>query len=401
MLAFSFLITSIGRRLAIAAITPLLAAVSAHAQGDSATARFQRGDFPDAATAYARALQANPSDLDAELGLASIRLFENDLAGAKPLLHSILASDAQNARATRLLTELERREAEATRRTTIEGGESVIPFLTANPLPVVRATVNGIGANLLIDTGGDADLEPDLARMAGVATVESGMGNFAGGLRAPTRRGMLKSLTLGSATAYDVPVHVFPTHASSLFADTKIDGVVGTTIFERFLATIDYPHKDLVLRVRSATVSAALQARAANSRAAIVPFYLVGDHFVIAPAQVNGAGNLFLFDSGLAGGGVMPSNALIGAAGISINSARATTGYGGAGALTAIPFVADRVDVGTASQRNVPGIYTPQGSPFSLFPFAVWGAISEEFLKHYAFTVDFDAMKLVLEGSED
>lgn len=398
MSRFSFVLTaSVRRGLAIAAIGPILATSSAHAQADSARTLFQRGDFLDATTAYTRALMANPSDLDAELGLASIRLFENDLAGAKPLLHSLLVSDPQNARATRLLAELERREAEATQRATIEGGESVVPFLTDNPLPVVRATVNGIDANLLVDTGGDVDLEPALAEKAAVATVESGMGNFAGGLRAPTRRGMLRSLTLGSATAYDVPVHVFPTHAAALFDNVKIDGVVGTTLLERFLVTIDYPRNRLVLRPRSAAVSSAFLARATDARAAIVPFYLVGDHFVIAPARVNGAGNLFLFDSGLAGGGVMPSSALIGAAGISVDPARATTGYGGGGALTAIPFVAARVDVGTASQRNVPGIYTPQGSPFSLFPFVVWGAISHEFLKHYAFTMDFDTMRLVLD----
>ena len=76
----------------------------------------------------------------------------------------MLAADPQDARANGLLVELERRQAEAARRTTIDGGESVVPFLTAVPLPVVRATVNGIAANLLVDTGGDVDLEPALPR---------------------------------------------------------------------------------------------------------------------------------------------------------------------------------------------------------------------------------------------
>lgn len=109
---------------------------------------------------------------------------------------------------------------------------------------------------------------------------------------------MLKSLALGGAVAYDVPVHVFPTHASALFAGTRIDGVVGTTYFERFLATIDYPRNRLVLRPRSPANSAAFQSRAAALRDATVPCYLVGDHFVIAPAEVNDTGGLFLFDSG-------------------------------------------------------------------------------------------------------
>lgn len=400
MRAFLAGISSIGWRFALAALAPLLAASSAHAQGVSAAALYERGDFSGAAAAYAEILQANPSDREAELGLASIRLFENHLAAAKPLLGAVLAADPQDARASGLLAELERRQAEAARRATIDGGESVVPFLTAVPLPVVRATVNGVTANLLVDTGGDVDLEPALAAKARVATVDSGMGNFAGGMKAPTKRGVVRSLTLGSATAYDLPVHVFPTHAAALFSGTKIDGVVGTTFFERFLTTMDYPRNRLVLRPRSAAASAAFEAGASDAHDAIVPCYLVGDHFIIAPAAVNDAGGLFLFDSGLAGGGVMPSDALVGAANLSVDRARATTGFGGGGAVTAIPFVAQRVSVGTAQQRDVPGIYTPQGSPFSLFPFVVWGAISHEFLKHYAFTMDFDAMKIALEAPE-
>ncbi len=52
--------------------------------------------------------------------------------------------------------------------------------------------------------------------------------------------------------------------------------------------------------------------------------------------------------------------------------------------------------MGTAVQRNVPGLYTPEGTALSPFPFTVWGLISNDFLKHYAFTVDFDAMMIVL-----
>ena len=177
----------------------------------------------------------------------------------------------------------------------------------------------------------------------------------------------------------------------------QVDGIIGTTYFERFLVTIDYPHNELILRPRSAQVSAAFQARAAASGAAIVQCYLVGDHFVMAQAQVNHAPpGLFLFDSGLAGGGLMPSADLVKAAGITLNEAGAGTGEGGGGAVMGVPFFADRVAVGSAAQSNVDGIYTPQGSPFGLFTFTVWGAISNDFLRNYEYTVDFDAMRIVL-----
>ena len=64
--------------------------------------------------------------------------------------------------------------------------------------------------------------------------------------------------------------------------------------------------------------------------------------------------------------------------------------------MQAVPFVARTVRVGTALVHDVPGIYTPGGSMFGIFPFAVDGAVSHDVLKHFAYTVDFDAMKLVL-----
>lgn len=382
---------------AIAAITLVGATSSAPSKPDVAAQLFARGDFTEAAAAYEAALQRNPADADAKLALGAIRLFENDRQSAEPLLDAVLDADPHNARATHLLAELQRRDEEAARQSSVAGGETVVPFVTGDPLPVVRASADGVSANFLVDTGGDVALEPSFAAKLGVQTHSAGSGTFAGGRQAAISGGMLKSLSLGGATAHDVPVHVFPTHAGELIPNMRIAGVSGTTYFERFLVTIDYPHHALVLRPRAA--SAAFEQRAAATGATTVPCYLVGDHFVIAPAQVNDApGGLFLFDSGLAGGGVMPSTELLDAAKITLDRTQASTGIGGGGAITAVPFVVRRVAVGSAVQYNVAGIYTPQGSPFGLFPFTVWGAISDKFLRNYAYTVDFDAMKLVLQA---
>jgi hypothetical protein len=389
---------------ALPAVAALAAAIMLAGAGspappnsDDAAALFSRGEFAAAAAAYDKAFRANPADRSAMLGLATIRVYENDLNAAEPLLDSLLYAEPQNMRASELLGEVQRRRAETARRTTLEVAQAIVPFLTADPLPVVRVVANGRPANFIVDTGADVVLEPSFAKQIGVKTAPSGNGVFAGGLRAPTEKGMVASLSLGAATAHDVPVHVLPTHATELFRKLPIDGIVGTTYFERYLVTIDYPNDRLVLRSRSPEVSAAFQAKARSDGAAIVPFYLVGDHFVIAPAQVNDASGLFVFDSGLAGGGLMPSRQLLAAAGISLHEAAAHTGYGGGGAVTAIPFIAQRVAVGSAVQHNVRGLYTPQGSPFGIFPFTLWGAISNDFLAHYAYTVDFDAMKLVME----
>lgn len=365
---------------------------------DSAAARFARGDFAAAAAEYEAVLRAHSEDRSAQLGLAAIRVYENDLAAAEPLLDAVLDSDPRNARATQLLAEVLRRRTEAARRATVDGIETRVAFVVSDPLPVVGVVANGVRANFIVDTGADVALEPAFASRIGVKTESVGSGTFAGGLRAPVARGMLRSLALGGATAYDVPVHMLKSHATGLFPKLQIDGIVGTTYFERFLTTIDFPAKQLILRPRSLAVSATFEAKAAGSGAASVPCYLVGDHFVFASAQVNNAPpGLFLFDTGLAGGGLMATTRLVHEAAISLDEAQAGIGVGGGGAVTAVPFVAQRIAVGTAVQHDIAGTYTPQGDPFGIFPFTVWGAISNDFLRPYAYTVDFDAMRIVMQ----
>jgi predicted aspartyl protease len=374
----------------------LFGALPSRADDAAASKLYASGSFDAAAAAYAAALSVAPNDTVAELNLGAIRLYQNDLAAAEPLLRAVVAADASNARAAALLREVERRKAESARRTTVDGAEAVVPFATSDPLPVVRATIDGKEGTFLIDTGGTVDLEPEFVASLGLTLTDSGMGTFAGGKRAPVRGTMLAAVTLGDATAYDVPAHVLPTHASELFGGAlHIDGVVGTTLFERFLATIDYPNRQLILRPRSAAVSAAFLAVQRRAGATIVPFWLVGDHLVFAMAHVNDAApGLFLFDSGLAGGGILPSKELIAAANLQLDEAHAGAGIGGGGPVAAVPFVAARIAVGDAVRTNVKGIYTPEGGPE--FPFMVWGSVSDLFLRHFAYTVDFDAMRIVL-----
>ncbi len=61
-----------------------------------AAALFARGDFTAAAAAYAAELKSDPSDAGALLGLGTIRVYQNDLRAAEPLLDSVLAADPQN-----------------------------------------------------------------------------------------------------------------------------------------------------------------------------------------------------------------------------------------------------------------------------------------------------------------
>jgi hypothetical protein len=372
---------------------------AAPASGQSADQLFAAGKFDEAAAAYRELLLSDPNASEPMRRLGTIELYRNDLDAASNLLTKAQRLDPASAPGSAALAEIQRRRSEAAKRVQIDGGEAVVPFVATDPLPSVRVRLNGNrDATFVIDTGApDIVLSAALAKRLGVKTSAAGEGVFAGGRRAPVEKGMVDSIALGGATAYDVAATVGP--VLQFGPDQQIEGIVGTGLLARFLATLDYPHGRLILRPRNQGVSDAFERAARDARASVVPCWLAGDHFVFATAQVNDTPkSLFLFDSGLAGGGLMPSSALVDAAHIVLDRAHAGTGMGGGGEVQAIPFTATSVSVGDAIQHDVPGIYSPQGSPFAFFPFTVAGAVSHEFLKHYAYTVDFDAMKLVLSG---
>jgi hypothetical protein len=378
------------------ALLPGRAPAQSAGGGEPAAQLFAAGDFAAAAAAYERALTSNPRDADAQLGLGRIRLYENDLANAEPLLRAAANADPANRGAAALLEELQRRHAEAAKPVSLAGASTDVPFVTADPLPVVHATIDGKSGAFVIDTGGTVDLEPAFAQALGLKVTSHAVGTFAGGKQAAVGSSSAASIALGGASTSDVVVDVLPLGLSKMFG-MPIDGVIGTTLFERFLVTIDYPHARLVIRKRGAEQSQAFIDAARDAYATIVPCWLVGDHYVFARASVNDApSGLFLFDSGLAGGGLLPSPALISAAKLQIDLAKTSTGQGGGGATAVVPFVAGTIAVDDAEQQNVPGIYTPEGTPFAAFPFTAWGLISDLYLRHYAYTVDFDAMRLVL-----
>jgi tetratricopeptide (TPR) repeat protein len=393
---------SLSKLATAALVASLLDAGFARAAAPSPAEQFfTAGDFDRAGAAYAQTLASAPDDVAARLGQGTVELYRDDLDAATTDLERVLAADPNNERALRLLAEAQRRRTDWARLTTIDGSQASVPFIATDPLPAVRVRVNGKhDAIFLIDTGGPSVvLDSDFAHELGLNVQAAGSGTFAGGKTAALSQATVDSISLAGATAYELTATVIPTRPISPFPNIRIDGIVGTGLLERFLATLDYPHASLVLRPRGPAASAAFEAAARGADATIVPCWLVGDHFVMAHARVNDApSGLFLFDSGLAGGGLLPSKQLVSAAGLQLDTANATQGTGGGGTFSAIPFVAKTIAVGNAVQHAVPGIYSPDGSPLSVFPFDVQGVISHEFLKSYAYTVDFDAMKIVLDG---
>ena len=135
----------------------------------------------------------------------------------------------------------------------------------------------------------------------------------------------------------------------------------------------------------------------AAAGANVVPIWLVGDHFIFARGKINRAEGLFHIDTGLAGGGLTATKDMLDAAGIVPDESKAVTGMGGGGAVRIVPFRASAT-LGKLTRDDVPGVYSPDGNPYGMFPFKVAGVISHSFFRQSRLSFDFDAMKLVTES---
>lgn len=377
----------------------LAAALIAQASAPSAAgdAAFARGDFDTAFGAYTAAVAAAPRNFDTLLGLGTIDLYRGDLAAAQTYLNEASQLNPSDDRLQRRLHALQQlQERSGDYEITMAQREAAIPFVATDPLPMIRATVDGHDVSFLLDTGAPGvELSAATAARLRVPMHVAGEGVFAGGMKAQILAGRVDSLALGGVRIRGVPVGQLPSAMPTTLGGRSYDGVIGTNLLRRFLSTLDYRAGKLILRPRSASQSFEAAARAQN--AAIVPMWLVPDHFIFARATVNGTfDGLFSIDTGGAGVGITLTKPALAAANITPDESKASSGFGGGGAVSVVPFSAATVTLGSLTRQNVPGLYTPTGDPYGRFPFAVAGALSHEFFRNAALTFDFTAMKLIV-----
>ncbi|MCK4916366.1 MAG: aspartyl protease family protein, partial [Candidatus Eisenbacteria sp.] len=280
-----------------------------------------------------------------------------------------------------------------------DGDETVVPFLVTDPLPVIEVEVNGRKVTVLIDTGGDAFiLDPSIASELGIEIVASMMGMFAGGMEAEVGFARAKSLALGGVTLHSVPISVLPTGGMAIGGHT-LEGIVGTGVLKQFLATLDYPNEELVLRAPSGRAASAFRAGAAGKVLDEVPFYLQSTHFLLARGSLNGVDDLlFQVDSGLAGTPAFSApRQTLEYVGIPIPEIETREGnIGGGGAFATGTFEIAELGLGELVQSDLVGDFgalPPQG--YRMLGFIQDGLISHNFLKAYAWTLDFERMRMV------
>jgi hypothetical protein len=403
---------------------------------ESAKRLFQAGKFADAGKLYSQIVAQNPKDHSAILQLGRIALLSNQLDDAQKWLEKAMALQPGNADPKVMLAEAFYRRDDFQKAAAALNGVDVksnklvieqypalnvaklesfkgqtpyelhgngtstrVKFLKTDPLPVLNVRVNGgKEVTFFIDTGGsEIALDTDFAKELRVPQFGAVQGTFSGGQHADVQQGRIESLAIGDWTIKNLPAVMLPLRQlSEGFGVKQIDGIIGTTLFYHFLATMDYPHGELVLRRK--TAENLEQLKKSPAKRVVVPIWMASDHFMIGWGRVETLRPTLLFvDSGLMGAGVKLAESVIKEAGIKLDESKATEGAGGGGTLKIVPYTVHQLSFGDIKEENVPGLYDGPFPWENMFGFYLAGMIGHDFLKPYAVTFDFQNMQIFLQ----
>ncbi len=284
----------------------------------------------------------------------------------------------------------------------VPAGVEHVKFIRTDPLPVVQVRVNGSKpVNFFIDTGGaEVIIDTEFAAEIGAAQFGVERGVFGGGKTAGFQHGRIDSLTLNDLNVKNIPVTIMNVHQFSgpVFGDLRLDGVIGTFFLYHFLATLDYPASELILRPKTEENLQHAEREAQEHQPIVVPFWMA-DHHMVAWGTVNRSEPLLFFvDTGLAGNGFTCPESTLKKAGIKLQHDFATSGLGGGGKMNIVPFEVDELTLGNACEHSIHGAYGAFPPQIELaFGFHIGGLISHEFFRPYALTLDFTGMRYFLE----
>ena len=393
-----------------------------------AHSHFRAGDFAGAEKTYLKIRNEDPKDHRAAARLGYIALLANRLEDAQKWLTEAIKLKPEEAALKSLLAEAyyrqdrfqqavpllraSRKEAMAKKLESfknvspyrIEGTAEVtnLEFVITDPLPLVQVRVNNSElVNFLIDTGGaELIIDTEFAKEIGATLFKSEVGTFAGGKKAPFQHGRVDSLTLGGFTVKNVPAHILDVRRFSqpIFAGTRVDGIIGTVLLYHFFATLDYPEGQLILQRRTEQNLKQLEQEAGEQGSVVVPFWMAGDHFMVAWGTVNNSQPmLFVVDTGFAGGGFSCPESTLRKADITLQEDQADYGLGGGGKVRVTPFVVDVLTLGDAREHKIQGSYAEGGFPLEeAFGFHIGGLVSHGFFRPYSLTFDFVGMRYFL-----
>jgi hypothetical protein len=403
---------------------------------ESADGLFQDGKFAEAGELYSRIAAQNPKDYSALLQLGRVALLSNRLddarkwlkevidlkpddADAKVMLaeafyrsddfqHAAASLNGVNGNSNRLIVsqyptlnvaKLESFKGQTPYEVQGDGQATRLKFLKTDPLPLVSVRVNGgDDVTFFIDTGGsEVALDTEFAKELGLPHFGEVQGTFSGGQHAEVQQSRVESLTVGDWTVNNLPVVTLALRQLSDGLGVKrIDGCIGTNLLYHFLATLDFPHGELVLRRKTANGLEQFAA-ATPGKGIAVPFWIASDHFVVGWGRVETIPPALLFvDTGLAGAGVKLAEPVIKQAAIKLQEDKAFEGAGGGGKLKIVPYTVRRLSFGDVQEDNVAGLYDGPFPWENTFGFRLAGMVGHDFFRPYAVTFDFQTMQIFL-----
>jgi hypothetical protein len=166
----------------------------------------------------------------------------------------------------------------------------------------------------------------------------------------------------------------------------RLAGVIGTEFLSHFRFTLDYVHDRLVLEPHDAPPRT-------GSAVAEIPFWFVGDHFLLASGRVDKSPKqLFLVDTGIGSYAFTAPESTLRDAGIPVPTPKG----GQRGAISpSAPFPIKQLSLGSLAEKNLNGVYGPFPPVLEkALGVHVGGIVSHKFFESYAVTFDFQRMTI-------
>jgi len=267
---------------------------------------------------------------------------------------------------------------------------SDLVWIATDPLPVVRTEINGMAANLVVDTGaGDCVLDTHFAVSTGVRLGGQEWRHFAGGQHAQVTHGHAEQLTLGDVRIRDVPVQMLDLQAvfGDWYPDLAIHGILGIRVMSLFDCTLDYQAGLLSLEPPD-------RGRSADEG---VPLWLAENWMLLSHADFPALRRALVFlDTGMRGGAFAVSESRASALGVSRDARSSLVGTGGGGEIPGTGARAEQLRLDALERRNVRGLLLDSLSVETTLGYRINGLIGHDMLHDTRLALDFANMRLRL-----
>jgi hypothetical protein len=261
-------------------------------------------------------------------------------------------------------------------------------LLRIEPLPVIRALVNGMAANLLIDTGaGDCVLDMRFAVSAGVRLGGQEWRNFAGGHLAQVTHAHLERLDIDALGLCDLPVQVLDLRPAfgGWFPELAIDGILGISVLSLFDCTLDYRAGCLVLQPPSSV----------PRRQGGTPIWLAENRMLLTRVDFPGRQGATVFlDSGMSGCAFAVPETRAAGLGVEADRDQTLVGTGGAGEVHGKAARVGRIRLDAGEWHDATGLLLPSLSIEAALGPRINGLIGHDLLRDARLELDFARMRL-------